>query len=153
ALVCKRRVAQSVPPKEEHMSRSTWTLDETTAAFVTGLARQGESEVLERLRRHTASHPLARMQISVEQGRLLHLLARLVGATRAIEVGVFTGYSAICVAEALRDDGYLLACDISEEWTDIARPYWEAAGVAHRIDLHIAPAAETLEAVLASSPE
>ncbi|MEP7054229.1 MAG: class I SAM-dependent methyltransferase [Actinomycetota bacterium] len=89
----------------------------------------------------------ANMQIAPEQGAFMTLLARLIGARNAIEVGTFTGYSALCVARGLPDDGKLICCDISEEWTSIGRPYWEKAGVADRIDLRIAPAAETLRAL------
>jgi predicted O-methyltransferase YrrM len=101
------------------------------------------------LREATARHPHALMQISPDQGQLMSLLARLIGARRAIEVGVFTGYSALSVALALPDDGYLLACDISDDYTRIGRPHWEAAGVAHKIDLQLAPALQTLDARLA----
>lgn len=87
------------------------------------------------------------MQIAPEQGAFMTLLARLMGAKRAIEVGTFTGYSALCLARGLADDGRLLCCDVSDEWTRIGRPYWEKAGVAHKIDLRIAPAAETLRAL------
>lgn len=87
------------------------------------------------------------MQIAPEQGAFMTLLARLLGARRAIEVGTFTGYSALCLARGLADDGRLLCCDVSDEWTRIGRPYWEKAGVAHKIDLRIAPAAETLRAL------
>lgn len=90
---------------------------------------------------------LAVMQIAPEQGALLTLLARAVGARRAIEVGTFTGYSALCIARGLPEDGELLACDLSEEWTRIARRYWERDGVAERIRLELAPAAETLRAL------
>jgi caffeoyl-CoA O-methyltransferase len=89
----------------------------------------------------------ANMQIAPEQGAFMTMLARLIGAKRAIEVGTFTGYSALCVARGLPSDGQLICCDISEEWTSIGRPYWERAGVADRIDLRIAPAAETLRAL------
>ncbi len=87
------------------------------------------------------------MQIAPEQGAFMTLLAKLLGAKRAIEVGTFTGYSALCLARGLADDGRLLCCDVSDEWTRIGRPYWEKAGVAHKIDLRIAPAAETLRAL------
>jgi predicted O-methyltransferase YrrM len=100
------------------------------------------------LRRATAGHPHAMMQISPDQGQLMALLVRLIGARRAIEVGVFTGYSALSVALALPDDGTLLACDISDEYTRIGKPHWQAAGVAHKIDLQLAPALQTLEARL-----
>ena len=89
------------------------------------------------------------MQISPEQGAFMALLVRLLGARRAVEVGTFTGYSALVVAEALPEDGRLVACDVSEEWTAIGRPFWERAGVAHKIDLRLRPAVETLDALLA----
>lgn len=88
--------------------------------------------------------PISMMQVAPEQGQFLTLLARLLGARRAVEVGTFTGYSAICLARGLAEGGRLLCCDLSEEWTAIARRYFERAGVADRIDLVIAPAAETL---------
>lgn len=91
--------------------------------------------------------PISMMQIAVEQGAFLTMLARLVGAQRAIEVGTFTGYSAICIARGLADGGRLVCCDVSEEWTAIARRAWERAGVADRIDLRIAPALDTLRAL------
>ena len=89
----------------------------------------------------------AGMQISADEGRLLTMLVELVGARTAVEVGVFTGYSAICIARGLTTGGRLLACDVSTEWTAVARTYWERAGVADRIDLRIAPAADTLRAL------
>jgi predicted O-methyltransferase YrrM len=101
------------------------------------------------LREATVGHPHAGMQIGPEQGQLMALLARLVGARRAVEVGVFTGYSALTVALALPDDGYLLACDVSAEYTAVGRPFWQAAGVAGKIDLRLAPALQTLDAELA----
>ncbi len=108
-----------------------------------------ESEVLQQLRQETASHPMSQMQIAPEQGQLMALLVRLMGAKKALEVGVFTGYSALSVALALPPDGKLIACDVSEEYTAIARRYWELAGVADKIDLRIAPALETLDHLLA----
>jgi caffeoyl-CoA O-methyltransferase len=87
---------------------------------------------------------ISRMQVAPEQGLLLTLLARLVGARRAVEVGTFTGFSALCLARGLGRGGRLTCCDVSEEWTAVARRHWEAAGVADRIDLVIAPAADTL---------
>jgi len=107
-----------------------------------------EPEVLTRLREETLRDPLARMQITPEQGALLKVLMRLLNARRAIEVGVFTGYSSICVAQALPDDGKLIACDISEEWTAVARRYWREAGVDHKIELRLAPAIDTLDGLL-----
>jgi caffeoyl-CoA O-methyltransferase len=109
--------------------------------------------VLEELTRETAKvGPLARMQVAPEQGALLTFLTRLIGARRAIEVGTFTGYSALCIARGLPPDGKLLCCDVSEEWTSVARRYWEKAGVAERIELRIAPAAETLGALPHGEP-
>ncbi|MBB1245455.1 class I SAM-dependent methyltransferase, partial [Streptomyces durbertensis] len=87
------------------------------------------------------------MQISHDEGELLTMLTRLTGARLAVEVGTFTGYSSVCVARGLADGGRLIACDVSEEWTSVARRYWERAGVADRIDLRIAPAADTLRAL------
>jgi caffeoyl-CoA O-methyltransferase len=89
----------------------------------------------------------ATMQISPTQGVLMGILARATGARRAIEVGTFTGYSALCVARALPDDGTLLCCDVNEEWTAIARRYWEQAGVAAKIELRLAPALDTLRSL------
>ena len=89
----------------------------------------------------------ARMQISPEQGGFLEWLVRLLGATNVVEVGTFTGYSSICLARGLAPGGRLLCCDVSEEWTSIARRHWEAAGLADRIELRLAPAAETLAAL------
>ncbi|APV49358.1 SAM-dependent methyltransferase [Betaproteobacteria bacterium GR16-43] len=101
------------------------------------------------LRAETAPMKYAGMQISADQGQFMKMLVRLIGAKRCIEVGVFTGYSSLSVALALPDDGRIIACDISEEWTTIARRYWAKAGVANKIDLRIAPANETLDKLLA----
>ncbi len=130
------------------MSRSTDALGATGAAYLHDTAITGEPAVHTRLRERTAELANANMQISPEQGRLMGLLAQMVGARRALEVGVFTGYSALCVAERLPADGVLVACDVSEEYTAIARPFWEEAGVADRIDLRVGPAADTLAAML-----
>jgi caffeoyl-CoA O-methyltransferase len=91
--------------------------------------------------------PLAMMQIAPEQGAFMTLLARAIGAKRVIEVGTFTGYSALCIARGLPDEGRLLACDVSEEWTAIAARYWKRAGVADRIELRLGPALDTLRAL------
>ena len=90
---------------------------------------------------------ISMMQIAPEQGAFMTLLTRLIGAKSAVEVGTFTGYSALCIARGLPADGHLLCCDVSEEWTSVGRPYWEQAGVADRIELRIAPAVETLRAL------
>jgi caffeoyl-CoA O-methyltransferase len=107
-----------------------------------------ESAVMEQLRMETADHPKSEMQIAPEQAQFFQFLLRLIGARRTIEVGVFTGYSALATAEVLPPTGEIVACDISEEYTQVARRYWKAAGVADRIDLRIAPAEETLDALL-----
>ena len=130
------------------MSTETIHLSEELAAHVREVSVHRESDVLRRLREETARHPRAIMQISPEQGQLMAFLVRALGVTQAIEIGVFTGYSALCVAEALPADGRLVACDVSEEYTALAKPFWEEAGVADRIDLRIAPAADTLAALL-----
>lgn len=108
-----------------------------------------ERPVLRELREETARRPNARMQIGPEQGKLMQLLAHAIGARRYLEIGVFTGYSALAMALALPDDGYILACDISDEFTSVARRFWEKAGVANKIDLRLAPALETLDRVRA----
>lgn len=109
-----------------------------------------EPDILARLREETASHPNARYQIPPEQGQFLQLLIRMMGARRTLEVGVFTGYSSLAVALALPPDGRIVACDISEEFTSIARRYWAEAGVSGKIDLRIAPAADTLDGLIQS---
>lgn len=112
-----------------------------------------ESPLLAKLRAETAAHPMAQMQIAPEQGQLLQLLLQLMGARRVIEVGVFTGYSSLAMAQVLPADGHLLACDVSEEWTAIARRYWAEAGVSERVRLVLAPAMDTLAAELAADAE
>ncbi len=108
-----------------------------------------EPEILQALRQETANHPMSQMQIAPDQGQLMAFLVQLMGAKKALEIGVFTGYSSLAVALALPPDGKLIACDVSEDYTAIARRYWQAAGVADKIDLRIAPALETLEELLA----
>ena len=107
-----------------------------------------ESPVLARLREATAPRPEAEMQISAEQGQFMALLAKLVGARRCIEVGTYTGYSALAVAMALPVDGKLIACDVSDEFTRIGRPFWKEAGVESKIDLRLQPALKTLDELL-----
>jgi caffeoyl-CoA O-methyltransferase len=109
-----------------------------------------EPEVLARLRAETSRQPYATMQIGPEQGQLMALLAKLTNAKRCIEIGVFTGYSALVVALALPDDGKIVACDVNEEWTSIGRRYWKEAGVDHKIDLRLQPALRTLDSLLAA---
>jgi caffeoyl-CoA O-methyltransferase len=109
-----------------------------------------EPEILMKLRQATAQHPLANMQISPEQGQFMGLLVQLIGAKKCLEIGVFTGYSALVVALNLPADGKIVACDVSEEFTAIGQPYWQQAGVRDKIDLRIAPALETLDKLLAN---
>jgi predicted O-methyltransferase YrrM len=109
-----------------------------------------EHPVQRELREATAGMKHAGMQISPEQGQFMALLAQLLGARRTIEIGVFTGYSALSVALALPPDGKIVACDVSEEWTAIGRKHWEKAGVAGKIDLRLAPALETLDKLIAA---
>jgi caffeoyl-CoA O-methyltransferase len=122
------------------------------AAIGTYLRAHGvrEAAPLERLRKETAGLPQAQMQISPEQGALLQLLVRLIAARRTLEVGTFTGYSALAVALALPADGRILACDVSAEWTAVARRHWREAGVADKIELRLQPALQTLDAELAA---
>lgn len=105
------------------------------------------------LREATRQHPHAGMQISPDQGQFMALLIKLIGAQRAIEIGTFTGYSALTVALALPHDGRLLACDVSDEYTRIGVPFWHQAGVAHKIDLQLAPALQTLDARLSAGEQ
>ena len=107
-----------------------------------------EPEILQRLRAETAKDSMSMMQISPEQGQFMQLLVRLMGAKNCLEVGVFTGYSSLAVALVLPADGHLIACDVSEKWTAIARKYWMEAGVAAKIDLRIAPALATLDELI-----
>lgn len=108
-----------------------------------------EPEVLRQLRQETARHSLGVMQIAPEQGQFMALLIQLLGATKTLEVGVFTGYSSLVVALALPANGKIVACDLSEEYTRVARRYWQLAGVADKIDLRLAPALDTLDQLLA----
>jgi caffeoyl-CoA O-methyltransferase len=113
-----------------------------------------EPDVLRRLRDYTAaSVSEARMQIAPEQGQFMQLLVELIGAKKTLEVGVFTGYSSLAVALALPPDGKVIACDVSERWTSIAREYWKEAGVANKIELNLAPAAETLDRLIADGQQ
>jgi caffeoyl-CoA O-methyltransferase len=130
------------------MSNRTLTLDDRTHRYLLEHSLR-EAPELARLRAETASHPKVNMQIAPEQGALMQMLVRLTGARRAIEVAVFTGDSSLAVMLAMPADGTLLALDVSEEYTAVARRHWQAAGVAGRIELVIAPAKETLDARLA----
>ncbi|HEX9923031.1 MAG TPA: class I SAM-dependent methyltransferase [Anaerolineae bacterium] len=107
-----------------------------------------ESDALRRLRAETATLERASMQMSPDTGQFLAFLIKLIGAKRVIEVGVFTGYSSLAMSLALPDDGQLIACDVSDEWTAIGRRYWQEAGVNHKIDLRLAPAVQTLQQLI-----
>ncbi|MFB2977084.1 class I SAM-dependent methyltransferase [Microseira sp. BLCC-F43] len=130
------------------MSKKTLGLDNQLYNYLLSNSLR-EPEILRQLREETANHRYATMQIAPEQGQFMALLVQLLGAKKTLEVGVFTGYSSLCVALALPKDGKVIACDISEEYTAIARRYWEIAGVADKIALRIAPALETLDKLLA----
>jgi O-methyltransferase len=121
------------------------------ARLLAYLAAHGarETAVQKALRRETARLPQAQMQIGAEQGALMQILVRLAGARRCLEIGTFTGYSALAVALALPPGGRVVCCDLSESWTAIARRYWKRARVARKIDLRLAPALATLDALLA----
>lgn len=129
------------------MTTRTLSMDDALYQYLLDVSLR-EHPVLAELREATRDHPLARMQIAPEQGQFMALLINLIGARRTIEIGVFTGYSALAVALALPPDGHIVACDISEEYTAVGRTYWQKAGVAHKIDLHLAPAIDTLDALL-----
>mgnify|MGYP003385943780 CR=1 FL=1 len=129
------------------MSTKYTSLDQPLYDYILASSLR-ESHLLAQLRAETATLPLSVMQIAPEQGQFMGLLIKLMGARRAIEVGVYTGYSTLAVAEALPDEGLLVACDINAETTAIAQRYWQQAGVAHKIDLRLAPAVQTLQALL-----
>ncbi|AFY31066.1 class I SAM-dependent methyltransferase [Calothrix sp. PCC 7507] len=131
------------------MPKQTIGLDDQLYNYLLSVSLR-EPEILQKLRQETASHPRSGMQISPEQGQFLALLIQLIGAKKTLEVGVFTGYSSTVVALALPADGKIIAADVSEEFTAIARRYWQLAGVADKIDLRLAPGLETLDHLLAT---
>lgn len=129
------------------MSNRTLNLNEAVYKYLLEHSLR-ESPLLKQVREETAALEMARMQISPEQGQFLNLLIRLIGARQVIEIGVFTGYSTLCMAEALPADGHLIACDINKEWTDMARDYWQQAGVQEKIELVLSPADKTLRGLI-----
>jgi caffeoyl-CoA O-methyltransferase len=129
------------------MSRH-FSFDEPTYQYLVKTSVR-ETDVARRLREETQQLPMAQMQIGPDQGQFLQLLVQLIRAQKTLEVGVFTGYSALWVAAALPDEGKIVACDVSEEYTAVARRYWKEAGVDHKIDLRLRPALETLDELLA----
>jgi predicted O-methyltransferase YrrM len=150
----EQRILSLWPGKAEFlyritMSNKTLGLDDRLYDYLLSVSLR-EPEILAELRRETANHPMSMMQIAPEQGQFMALLVQLLGAKKTLEVGVFTGYSSLVVALALPADGRVVACDVSEEYTAIARHYWEKAGVADKVDLRIAPALETLDHLLAT---
>ena len=131
------------------MTNRTLTIDDRVYRYIVDHSLRETPEMRE-LRDVTQRQELSRMQIAPEQGQFMALLVELMGARRIIEVGTFTGYSALCMAQAMPEDGELICCDLSEQWAEIGIPYWERAGVGQRIDLRIAPALATLDGLLAS---
>ncbi len=134
------------------VSKRTINLDQPLYEYLLEISLR-EAPILKALREETAADPMQNMQIAPEQGQFMALLAKLIGARRYIEVGVFTGYSSLAVGLALPDDGEIIACDVSEEWTRIAKRYWRQAGLGGRIHLHLAPAKETLQMLLDQGQE
>jgi caffeoyl-CoA O-methyltransferase len=130
------------------MANRTITMTEPLYDYFAGVSLR-ESDLQRRLREETSHLPNATMQVSPEQGQFLALLVQVLRAKRTLEVGVFTGYSSLTTALALPDDGRIVACDVNQEWTAIARRYWREAGVEHKIDLRLAPAAQTLDRLIA----
>ncbi len=129
------------------MPKQTLGLEQSLYDYLLSVSIR-EPTILTQLRQETAQMPRSIMQISPEQGQFMALLVKIMGAKKTLEVGVFTGYSSLVVALALPADGKIVACDVSEEYTSVARRYWQQAGVADKIDLHIAPALETLDNLL-----
>jgi predicted O-methyltransferase YrrM len=129
------------------MSRQTLSLTPELYQYILDVSLR-ENSALTELREFTLSLEEANMQISPEQGQFMQMLVKLMGARNCIEVGVFTGYSSLAVALALPADGKIVACDVSEEWTSIGKRFWKKAGVSEKIDLRIAPAADTLQQLL-----
>ncbi len=134
------------------MSNRTLSIDDRIYDYLCDVSIN-EPDLLQQLRHETAQLEYAVMQISPEQGQFMSLLVKLMVAKRALEIGTFTGYSAICVASAMPDDGQLICCDISPQWTAIAEKYWGLAGLAHKIDLRLQPAEQTLQTLLDEGSE
>jgi predicted O-methyltransferase YrrM len=130
------------------MTNRTFTLSDTLYRYLLDVSLR-DDPLRQRLRQETARDEMAQMQCAPEQGQLMALLIKLMGARKALEIGVYTGYSALCIASALPADGKLIACDIDAAWTATARRYWKAAGLDDRIELRLAPALETLDTLIA----
>jgi caffeoyl-CoA O-methyltransferase len=134
------------------MARRSLELDDRLYDYLVQFGTR-ESDLLKDLRTETAKLPGAGMQIGPEQGAFMALLVELIGARRALEIGTFTGYSSLCIAGALPADGKLICCDVSEEYTKVARNYWRRAGLESKIELRIGPAVATLDALIAADVE
>ena len=134
------------------MSGKNLALSESLYNYILSTSLR-EPAILKSLREATAQLPMSRMQIAPEQGQFMALLVKLIGAKKTLEVGVFTGYSALVTALALPDDGKIIACDKDEQYTNMAKPYWERAKVSHKIDLRIAPAQSTLQQLITDGQE
>lgn len=130
------------------MSRTTNALPDSIYQYLCSVSLR-EPAVLAELREVTRTLPRASMQLSPEEGQFIGLLIRMIGARKCLEVGVFTGYSSTCIASAMPPEGRLIACDVNDEWTAIARRFWDKAGVADRIDLRLGPGIDILDALLA----
>jgi predicted O-methyltransferase YrrM len=130
------------------MGKASLGLDQPLYEYLLSVSLR-EEEVLAKLRQETSHHPASIMQISPDQGQLMMLLVKLLGAKKTLDIGVFTGYSSLVVALALPASGIVIACDRDPESTAIARRYWELAGISHKIDLRLAPALETLDQLIA----
>ncbi|AYC33699.1 O-methyltransferase [Pseudomonas cavernae] len=128
------------------MTARTLSLDDALYRYLLDVSLR-ETPLLARLREETQAMPMARWQIAPEQGQFMALLVKLTGARKLLEVGTFTGYSALCMAEAMGADGRLICCDLPGDYNAIAQRYWQEAGVSTRIDLRLAPALETLGAL------
>lgn len=134
------------------MARRSLELDDRLYDYLVQFGTR-ESELLKDLRNETAKLPAAGMQIGPEQGAFMGLLVELIGAKRALEIGTFTGYSSLCIAGALPADGKLICCDVSEEYTKVARDYWRRAGLESKIELRLGPALGTLDALIEADVE
>lgn len=134
------------------MSNKTLSISEELYAYMLSVSLR-EPEILRQLRVETALDENANMQISPEQGQFMGLLVKLLGAKKTLDIGVYTGYSSLCIGLALPPDGRVIACDVNREWTDIARHYWHKAGIMDRIELHLAPAQQTLKSLLDSGAD
>ena len=129
------------------MSNKTICITEELYEYMLSVSLR-EPEVLKDLRRETALDENSNMQISPEQGQFMALLVKMLGAERTLDIGVYTGYSSLCIAMSIPEKGRVVACDVSREWTDIARRYWRRAGVEDKIELHLVPAKQTLKKLI-----